>query len=49
MATNKTCIFAAGDAVTGPATVVQAVAAGHTAAAAIDEYCAAQRSRADAA
>jgi len=36
--TNLAGIFAAGDAVTGPATVVQAVAAGHQAAQRIAEY-----------
>ena len=39
MATNLPGIFAGGDAVTGPATVAQAVAAGHRAAASIDAYC----------
>lgn len=47
--TNQHGIFAAGDAVTGPATVVQAVAAGHRAASAIDEFCAARRKQAAAA
>jgi NADPH-dependent glutamate synthase beta subunit-like oxidoreductase len=37
--TNKPGIFAGGDDVTGPATVVEAIAAGHKVAAAIDEYC----------
>jgi len=37
--TNKTGIFAGGDAVTGPATVVEAVAAGHLAARSIHGYC----------
>lgn len=43
MATNVAGVFAAGDAVTGPATVVEAIAAAHKAAAAIDEYCSAGR------
>jgi NADPH-dependent glutamate synthase beta subunit-like oxidoreductase len=37
--TNKPGIFAGGDDVTGPATVVEAIAAGQKAAAAIDDYC----------
>jgi NADPH-dependent glutamate synthase beta subunit-like oxidoreductase/Na+-translocating ferredoxin:NAD+ oxidoreductase RNF subunit RnfB len=37
--TNKPGIFAGGDAVTGPATVVEAVAAGHLAARSIHDYC----------
>ena len=37
-ATNLPGVFAAGDAVTGPATVVSAVGAGRNAAAAIDAY-----------
>ncbi|HEX7478623.1 MAG TPA: RnfABCDGE type electron transport complex subunit B [Polyangiales bacterium] len=43
MATNVEGIFAAGDAVTGPATVVEAIAAAHKAASAIDQYCSAKR------
>ncbi|MCG8401836.1 MAG: FAD-dependent oxidoreductase, partial [Firmicutes bacterium] len=39
MATSVPGVFAAGDAVTGPATVVDAIGAGKTAAAAIDKYC----------
>ncbi|MFH1724845.1 MAG: NAD(P)-dependent oxidoreductase [Elusimicrobiota bacterium] len=39
MQTNKPGIFSGGDAVTGPATVVAAVAAGHRAAGSIDKYC----------
>jgi NADPH-dependent glutamate synthase beta subunit-like oxidoreductase/Na+-translocating ferredoxin:NAD+ oxidoreductase RNF subunit RnfB len=39
LATNKPGIFAGGDAVTGPATVVEAVAAGHLAAESIHRYC----------
>ena len=38
MATNVPGFFAGGDAVTGPATVVQAIAAGHRAAVSIDCY-----------
>jgi NADPH-dependent glutamate synthase beta subunit-like oxidoreductase len=38
LATNVPGFFAGGDAVTGPATVVQAVAAGHRAAVSIDCY-----------
>lgn len=41
--TNKPGIFAGGDAVTGPATVVEAVAAGHLAAASIHGYCQSKR------
>jgi NADPH-dependent glutamate synthase beta subunit-like oxidoreductase len=37
--TNKPGIFAGGDAVTGPATVVEAVAAGQLAARSIHHYC----------
>jgi NADPH-dependent glutamate synthase beta subunit-like oxidoreductase/formate hydrogenlyase subunit 6/NADH:ubiquinone oxidoreductase subunit I len=37
--TNRPGIFAGGDAVTGPATVVEAVAAGQRAAASIHRYC----------
>ncbi|RCV65402.1 heterodisulfide reductase subunit A [Methanophagales archaeon] len=36
--TNIECVFAAGDAVTGPATVVDAIAGGRRAAEAIDRY-----------
>ncbi len=36
--TNRTGVFAGGDAVTGPATVVEALAAGRLAASRIDEY-----------
>ncbi len=43
MATNVEGIFAAGDAVTGPATVVEAIAAAHKAAAAVDAYCTSKR------
>ncbi|MCL2337659.1 MAG: FAD-dependent oxidoreductase, partial [Firmicutes bacterium] len=39
MATGTAGVFAAGDAVTGPATVVDAIGAGKKAAAAIDKYC----------
>jgi NADPH-dependent glutamate synthase beta subunit-like oxidoreductase len=38
LATNVRGFFAGGDAVTGPATVVQAIAAGHRAAVSIDCY-----------
>jgi NADH-quinone oxidoreductase subunit F len=38
MATNVDGIFAGGDCVTGPDTVVEAIAAGKKAAAAIDKY-----------
>jgi len=38
MATNRPGIFAAGDCVTGPATVIQAIAAAHTAADSIERY-----------
>jgi NADPH-dependent glutamate synthase beta subunit-like oxidoreductase/ferredoxin len=38
MQTNRPGIFAGGDAVTGPASVVEAVAAGHRAARSIDNY-----------
>jgi NADPH-dependent glutamate synthase beta subunit-like oxidoreductase len=38
MATNIPGFFSGGDAVTGPATVVQAIAAGHNAAVSIDCY-----------
>jgi heterodisulfide reductase subunit A len=40
--TNKSGVFAGGDAVTGPATVVEAVAAGHLAAESIHRYCQSQ-------
>jgi len=36
--TSVPCVFAAGDAVTGPATVIEAVAAGHKAVAAIQRF-----------
>jgi len=36
--TNRPGIFAGGDAVTGPATVIEAIAAGHKAAQSIDQY-----------
>jgi heterodisulfide reductase subunit A len=39
METSEAGIFAAGDAVTGPATVIEAVAAGHKAVKAIERYC----------
>ncbi len=38
LATDKEGIFAGGDAVTGPATVIQAIAAGRQAAISIDKY-----------
>jgi len=38
MATNRPGVFAAGDSVTGPATVIQAIAAAHTAAASMEEF-----------
>ena len=38
MQTNLPDVFAGGDAVTGPATVIEAIAAGHRAAAGIDHY-----------
>jgi thioredoxin reductase len=38
MATNRPGIFAGGDDVTGPATVIEAIRAGHMAAASIKEY-----------
>ena len=43
MQTNVEGIFAAGDVVTGPATVVEAIAAAHKAAASIDAFCKARR------
>jgi heterodisulfide reductase subunit A len=36
--TSLPCVFAAGDAVSGPATAIEAVAAGHRAVAAIDRF-----------
>ena len=38
LATNETGIFAGGDAVTGPASVIEAIAAGRQAAVSIDQY-----------
>ncbi|KPJ61223.1 MAG: hypothetical protein AMJ46_02660 [Latescibacteria bacterium DG_63] len=38
MATNRPGVFAAGDCVTGPATVIQAIAAAHVAADSIEKY-----------
>jgi NADPH-dependent glutamate synthase beta subunit-like oxidoreductase/ferredoxin len=38
LATNRPGFFAGGDVVTGPKTVIEAIAAGHRAAAAIDRY-----------
>ena len=38
MATNRPGVFAAGDSVTGPATVIQAIAAAHAAADSMDKY-----------
>ena len=38
MKTNKKCVFAGGDIVTGGATVILAMGAGRKAAKAIDEY-----------
>jgi formate dehydrogenase beta subunit len=38
MATNRPGIFAGGDAVTGPATVIEAIRAGHVAADSIKGY-----------
>jgi NADPH-dependent glutamate synthase beta subunit-like oxidoreductase len=38
-ATNKPGIFSGGDAVTGPKTVVEAIAAGHKAARSIHDFC----------
>ncbi|MBN1980034.1 MAG: FAD-dependent oxidoreductase [Chitinivibrionales bacterium] len=38
LATSQSGVFAGGDAVLGPASIVEAVAAGHTAAAAIEAY-----------
>jgi len=38
LVTNRQGFFAGGDAVTGPKTVIEAIAAGHRAAAAIDRY-----------
>jgi heterodisulfide reductase subunit A len=38
LATNRPGIFAGGDAVTGPATVIEAISAGHRAACSIDNY-----------
>ncbi len=38
MQTNRPEIFAGGDAVTGPATVIQAIAAGHQAASSIEKF-----------
>ncbi len=37
MQTNRPEIFAGGDAVTGPATVIEAIAAGHQAAISIEK------------
>jgi NADPH-dependent glutamate synthase beta subunit-like oxidoreductase len=42
-ATSKEGIFAAGDAVSGPRTVIEAVAAGLKAADSIDRYCKTKR------
>jgi NADPH-dependent glutamate synthase beta subunit-like oxidoreductase len=42
-ATNVSGIFAGGDAVTGPATVIEAIAAGRKAAAAIDRFLKGQK------
>ena len=36
--TSKDCVYAGGDAVTGPATVISAMGAGKLAAKSIDEY-----------
>jgi len=38
MQTNQTDVFSGGDSVTGPATAIQAIAAGHSAASGIDRY-----------
>ena len=38
MATNRSGVYAGGDAVTGPATVIEAIRAGHIAASSIKEY-----------
>jgi heterodisulfide reductase subunit A len=38
MATNRPGVYAGGDDVTGPATVIEAIQAGHTAASSIKEY-----------
>jgi NADPH-dependent glutamate synthase beta subunit-like oxidoreductase len=38
MATNRPGVFAAGDSVTGPATVIQAIAAAHTAADSMEKF-----------
>ncbi|MCX5801416.1 MAG: FAD-dependent oxidoreductase [Candidatus Eisenbacteria bacterium] len=38
MATNRAGVFAAGDCVTGPATIIQAIAAAHVAADSIEKY-----------
>ncbi|MBN1504507.1 MAG: FAD-dependent oxidoreductase [Candidatus Eisenbacteria bacterium] len=38
MATNRPGVFAAGDSVTGPATVIQAIAAAHKAAASMEKF-----------
>ena len=38
MATNREGVYAGGDAVTGPATVIEAIQAGHIAASSIKEY-----------
>ena len=43
MQTSLPHVFGAGDAVTGPATVIEAVAAGHKAVAAIHRYIRAGR------
>ena len=38
LATNKDCIFAGGDAISGPATAIEAIAHGRQAAVSIDKY-----------
>jgi formate dehydrogenase beta subunit len=38
MATNRAGVFAAGDCVTGPATIIQAIAAAHVAADSMEKY-----------
>ena len=43
MQTNRPEVFAGGDAVTGPATVIQAIAAGHQAASSIEKFLKGER------
>ncbi len=43
LATNKSGVFAGGDVITGPNTVIQAIAAGKKAAVMIDRYCSGEK------